>query len=226
MKPEGSITDFHAHILPGADHGCASRAMCAKQLQLAASYEVGTIVSTSHFYPHMHMAEEFVALRNSAFEDMKDLTSEYGIQVVKGAEVQLCIGLDKMPGIEKLCIEDTNVMLVEIPDMPMCIEMYDTLSRLGRKFDVIVAHTDRYTKDIVDKIIYEGYKMQINVNSLFDIRKRKTIKNIMDTGLVYAIGSDIHGPDKAVYANMKKAAVKLGDEFYIINSRMNKLLGR
>ena len=90
----------------------------------------------------------------------------------------------------------------------------------------IVAHTDRYTRDVVDKIIYEGYKMQINVNSLFDIRKRRTLKKIMDTGLVYAIGSDIHGPDKAVYANMKKASVKLGDEFDIINSRMNKLLGR
>lgn len=226
MKPERSITDFHAHILPGADHGCTSRSVCEKQLQFAANYNVGTIVSTSHFYPHIHMAEEFVELRDRAFADMIDLTEEYGVEVIKGAEVQLCIGLDKMPGIEKLCIDGTNVMLVEIPDMPMCAEMYDTLSRLGSKFDVLVAHTDRYTRDVVDKIIYEGYKMQVNVNSLFDVIKRRSIKKIMDTGLVYALGSDIHGPDKAVYANMKKASVKLGDGFDIINTRMNKLLGR
>jgi tyrosine-protein phosphatase YwqE len=33
------ITDFHAHVLPGADHGCSGGTEAKKQLELA--YKAG-----------------------------------------------------------------------------------------------------------------------------------------------------------------------------------------
>ena len=44
--------DFHAHILPGVDHGSNSVEISDFQLKLAAESMIDTVIATSHFYPH------------------------------------------------------------------------------------------------------------------------------------------------------------------------------
>ena len=57
------IFDFHAHILPGLDHGCTSLDMAKKQLFLAADAGVVKIIASSHFYPDRHTLDSYVKKR-------------------------------------------------------------------------------------------------------------------------------------------------------------------
>ena len=43
--------DFHAHVHPGADHGCRDTATARAQLELARDAGVDTVVTVSHYYP-------------------------------------------------------------------------------------------------------------------------------------------------------------------------------
>jgi len=226
MRQGNRLIDFHAHILPNADHGCKSVKMCLNQLEIAKSFDVGTVVATPHFYPHIHDVESFLERRERALKSIEGVPQKVGIDVIPGAEVQLCIGLDRMEGLEKLCIKNTNVLLLEIPDMPISRDMFDTIARLNKKTNVLIAHADRYTQDVTNVLLDAGYKIQLNTDSLFDLRGRRRAKRIIDTGLVFALGSDIHGEDKVSYKHLKASEKYLGDKFPLIQERMEKLLSR
>ena len=66
------IADFHAHILPCADHGSDSVETSLWQLSSAANHGVTRIIATPHFYPHRHTVEAFSKRRDEAFNALKD----------------------------------------------------------------------------------------------------------------------------------------------------------
>ena len=53
-------TDFHAHILPGMDHGSTSTETTRNQLSAAKELGISTIVATSHFYPDIHRVGSYL----------------------------------------------------------------------------------------------------------------------------------------------------------------------
>ncbi len=217
------LIDFHAHILPGVDHGSDSLETSLKQLALEQQMGVRTIVSTSHFYPHVHHVDSFLKDREHGYRKLEPHLEQYGIRIVKGAEVQLCVGLDRMEGIEKLCIENTNVMLLEIPDMSMSREMYETIQKLNMRFCLVIAHVDRYSDKVVERLLKERYRLQLNA-SAFTGFARKWLKPILESGRVYALGSDLHGADRVAHKEMKRALKRLGDQNEELQARMQALL--
>ena len=60
------IIDFHAHIQPGADHGCKNLDMSHNQLLLASQSEVEVVVSVSHFYPLKEELESYLQRQTKA----------------------------------------------------------------------------------------------------------------------------------------------------------------
>ena len=226
MEKSEKLIDFHAHILPGLDHGCRSVDTAVKQLEIAALHNVGTIVASSHFYPHIHNVEDFLKNRENAYESVKGYAETKGIEIVKGAEVQLCTGLYKMKNLERLCVDNTNVMLLEIPDMPMTRDMYETLEKLSRSFDVLIAHVERYSRKVRERLVDDEYKLQVNAYSMFCLFALKNTNKIIDFGNVYALGSDIHGDDASAYKYLEKAQKKINGKHDEINLRMRELLNR
>ena len=57
--------DFHAHVLPHADHGSTSVESSIKQIEEAKKAEVDFIVATPHFYPNKHNLYSFLISYNS-----------------------------------------------------------------------------------------------------------------------------------------------------------------
>ena len=55
--------DFHAHILPGCDHGSDGWRTSRRQLKLAREAGVDLICATSHFYGHRTSVERFLQKR-------------------------------------------------------------------------------------------------------------------------------------------------------------------
>ncbi len=218
------FVDFHAHIIPFADHGCKTVQTAQKQLEYAARYGVSTIVATPHFYPHRHTVEKFLENRERGYSNLLPHLDNLGITVIKGAEVQLCIGLDKMQDIEKLCIDNTDILLVEIPDMPIVDEMYETLEALSRRFRILIAHIDRYSKKVADKLMQQNYMFQLNADALLSFKTFFRAIHFIKSKKVYALGSDIHGSDCMAYKRMYFAAKLLGAGADLILNRMQTLI--
>ena len=206
------IIDFHSHIIPKLDHGTGSVETSLGQLNLAKKNNVDIIVATSHFYPHMHNARSFFEKRASLFEELKKSVGESDLpKIILGAEVLVCEGINRLPELELLCIENTKALLLELP---FGIAVGDSFVKTFREliqsgYKVVLAHADRYDPKNIEKLVEVGAKIQLNASALSRVVIKKHIKSWIDRGLVVAIGSDIHGQDAAAYKKFKRAISRL-----------------
>ncbi len=204
------IIDFHAHILPCADHGSDSLETSLWQLQSAQNFGVSRIIATPHFYPHRHTMETFLERRHNAYMTLKEHIPA-GMEVKLGAEAFICPNFENLPGIENLFIEGTRTLLLELPFTEFHEYFCDTVRALRKDgIEVIMAHADRYSRDSVEKMIDAGAKIQLNAPSLLGIFKRKDVYSWIDRNLVVALGSDVHMRDQKAYRNFQSAIQKIG----------------
>ena len=209
---ELDIVDFHAHVLPCADHGSSSVSTSIRQLKYAKEYGVSRIIATPHFYPHRHTLDKFLKRRSDSYEALLEEMPSDAPKIKLGAEVLLCEGFEKFSGIEELCISGTKTLLLELPFSDFRSSYLDTVQELIRGgFDIVLAHVDRYPQENIERMLDVGVsKFQINAKSLVGLFKKKHLFEWIDQGLVVAIGSDIHDEDKKAYKNFKKAVAVLG----------------
>lgn len=220
------IVDFHAHIIPGADHGSSSVEVSVNQLSLAQQSGVTRIVATPHFYPARDSVESFLQRRNRHFAELaRENNTECKVRL--GAEVLICDNLESMPGLEKLCISGTNTFLLELPFTDFEKQYIFTVKTLiARGFNVVLAHADRYEPENIEKLVSLGAKIQLNASSLVGLFKPKRLYNWMERELVVALGSDIHGADKKYYKNFVTAKNKIGEHLLHIKKRSDEIWDR
>ena len=216
--------DFHTHILPKADHGSNSLETSLKQIELAKNAQVDTLIATSHFYPHMHRINDFINRRESCYNE---LAAHTDMNIILGAEVLLCDGLNKLDGIENLTISNSKALLIELPFTSFKREYEASIEALmDQGYQVVLAHVDRYPKENIERLIPLGVKLQINASSLSGLIIKKHLINWIEKGLVVGLGSDIHMADKKAYASFIKAKKKLGDRFNQIMQKSNDLISK
>lgn len=220
--------DFHAHILPGCDHGSERRRTSLKQLDLAQEAGVDIVCATPHFYPQRDDLEEFLKRRENSAKRLFDAMEEKGQKYPKilvGAEILLCDNLDKLDGLEKLCLEGTNILLLELPYTGFSTEMYDTIESLkfSGKYNIIFAHVDRYDKKQIEQLLRLGFPAQVNADSICNLFVPSSIKRWIKYGAVIAFGSDIHGVDEG-YANWNKAKRRLGHKWNSVMKETEKFI--
>ncbi len=204
------LIDFHAHVLPGADHGSGSLSTSLCQLSLARDVGVKTVVATPHFYPDRHTVERFLERRSNAYGELAPQVHTDAPDIILGAEVLICPGIDHMDGIEQLCIGDTHTILIELPFSDFESSYCDVAYKLSSKgMKVVLAHADRYPKENIERMIKAGAKIQLNAGSLCTVFKRKHLYGWLERGLVVALGSDIHGSDKKAYKNFLTAVERI-----------------
>ena len=216
------IIDFHAHILPKADHGSDSLETSLKQIEFSKNASVNTIIATPHFYPHMHRVEGFLEKRQNAYRELEAATDT---SVILGAEILLCEGLNRLKGLETLVLGNTNVLLIELPFSSFKREYESAVEDLiSAGYTVVLAHADRYPDENIERLIPLGVKIQLNASSLVGLFTKKHLINWIDKGLVVGLGSDIHKADKKAYASYLKAKSKLGTRFDKIMQNSNDLI--
>lgn len=219
--------DFHAHVLPGADHGCLNVETSKIQLEYASKADVDIVVATSHFYPHMHTIKGFSKKRKECFEQVRFLLNSDMPKLLCAAEVLLYPGMDKIDGLSELCVCGTNVILIELPYCRSFDDkLVETLVNIRDKcaLNVILAHAERYDYISMSEIIKLGFQVQLNAASICSIRKNKLCMKYINDGCVSAIGTDIHGTVNE-YKKYNKALRKLGNNADVILDKSRKLLG-
>ena len=218
------LVDFHSHILPEADHGSTSVETSLFQLHSAYNNGVRRIVATPHFYPNSHSVDSFLERRNRAFCELyKSMTPELP-KIKLGAEVLICGGIENMENIDKLFIEGTNVLLLELPFSNFESSFANSVDKLVTSgVNVILAHADRYPTESVERLIACGAKIQLNAASLAGCFRQRRLYDWMSRGCVVALGSDIHGNDKRAYKLFNSAIAKIGDNGEYIKSESDKI---
>lgn len=188
-------TDYHAHILPGCDHGSDSVETSLKQLKMAKSAGVETICATPHFYPNNESVKSFLSRRSRTFEKLKAASAENDPKILLGAEVLICDGMDRMENLPDLCLEGTRELLLEMPFYEWPDNIWDTVFSLNdnEEIDIVIAHADRYPAKNIEVLIDAGIPLQLNAGSLTHVLRRSKYMSWIENGHVAYLGSDIHG---------------------------------
>lgn len=217
--------DFHAHILPGADHGCENVTMSLQQLALAKKAGVNTVVATPHFYPRQDNLYDFLTRREEAVHQLCTHWQERRPRVALGAEVHLCVGLERMEGLDCLCVGGTNVLLLELPFRYWNDEIFNTVLEIahGGQYTPVLAHVDRYLPEVIEMLFSEGIRGQLNAESVCGLLRRRRLRRWAEEGNIVALGSDIHGLGNA-YDKLRKAERLLGETYDSIMQATNTLL--
>lgn len=227
------MVDMHAHILPGADHGSQSVEMSLELMDAAIEAGIDTIVATPHFYlrsPNSY--SHFVAARSKAYRLLDASMGEERKSRCKlrlGAEVNLRFGLATLAELPELCIENTNIILLEMPmDKVWPSWTYNEVADIIEKRGLrpLMAHIDRYECANVEKLFdYFPLIAQINVESVVPFFKRRKIMRYFEEGYVYALGSDVHR-SCGEYQNFARSVKYLQPYIEQITKRSRMLLGQ
>lgn len=197
-----SVIDFHSHILPKGDHGSDSEQQSIRQLELLKNAGIGTVVATPHFYPNRHTVKDFEKEEIACLKALLKKAPTDRPRIALGAEVLIFDNIDRMEGIEELCIKGTRVMLLEMPmDKEWSDPLLETISRLIKKdITVVLAHIDRYLprhRDDINYILDMGAYAQINASSLGRFILKRYLKPFLNDGRLVAFGTDLHGENKS-----------------------------
>lgn len=202
------MIDFHTHILPGIDDGSRDIDMTEKMLRMEQAMGVSHIYATPHFYAHRRSVESFLERRNRALAKTRELLDKKPElpKVTAGAEVYYFTGIGRAKQLENLCIEGTDMLLLELPFTQWHRDIAEDIGELmdKRGLQIILAHLERYEifqKDRYawDRITNMSLTIQLNCEDIIDsgslFRRNpmhKTCLELLADHHNIIIGSDCH----------------------------------
>lgn len=199
------LTDYHCHILPEFDDGAVDAETSLDMINIMKEQGVERIVATPHFYAHEERSlTEYLLRREISYEKIEELAAVRNIflpNMVLGAEVAIEHGISKIHGIDKLAIEDSDMILLELPFRDYEEWMSEEINaiRSGYGLTVVLAHIHRYmayyTPENFEKILKTEAVFQFNNEVFFLERESELIKRLTDEKRSIIFGSDAHNTE-------------------------------
>lgn len=197
------IVDFHSHILPGIDDGSKDVQMSLAMLEKMKAYGTDTVCATSHYYARHRSIDSFLERRAKAFEALQSEIETNAphlndIEIRCGAEVAFYSGIAKEQNIERLCIEGTNTLLLEMPFTEWSDFEINTVADLcfNNRINVVIAHIERYygftSEMMIDQLMDLPVYVQINAESIIPMFGRKKWLEMFRQQRAHLLGSDAH----------------------------------
>ena len=223
------MTDLHCHILPEIDDGAKNIEAALRLLQKEKADGVRNIMLTSHFHYERTTVEEFLEKREAAYgqllKGLEQSGGDFGVSADDfcfrlGAEVYFSPGLCDLEA-DKLCLGDTDYLLLELPTSHRPHFIRETLYNLQSQGILpILAHAERYPYVMEDLTLLHdwisaGAYAQINAGSILRADKEaKLLLKMIRWNLVHFIGTDAH--------SMEKRAPKLGDAMKLVELKLGE----
>lgn len=211
------MIDMHSHCLPGIDDGARTVEEAVHMLEEAWKNGTDRLVATPHcrVYDEAEI-DDAVRQRDEAYNTLsKELRMRKSDAPIirKGFEVYLDADITQLSNYRKLCIGQSDYMLVELPFArwdAYTIERIRVLKEKG--ITPIIAHPERYSGFYgnIDQILSEkGIVCQVNAGSFFDFKRFRAVKKILKNCRTCVIGSDMHD-EKIRVSQIHKAVEKMG----------------
>lgn len=192
------MIDIHSHILPNIDDGSSSVDESIKMLKELSSQGIKTVVATPHFYANHNTVKNFLLTREESFNQLKSSLDFSVPKVLLGAEVKYYEGISRLEGLEKLKIENSKLLLLEMPMRKWSEYTLRELFELSSRGDLIIvlAHIERYlrfqNKETISKLVEKGIYIQSNADFFINFYTRRKAIQMLNKNLIHFIGSDCH----------------------------------
>ena len=192
------MVDFHSHILPAVDDGSRDVEESIALLNMLSQQGIKTVCATPHFNANRQTVEEFLEARNSAYNNLKESLPQDAPQIRLGAEVAYYEGIERLEGLKDLCIEGTNLLLLEMPFCKWSDFAINEIIHLSCRGDIKIAlaHIERYMAyqklDLYERFIQNDITMQVNASFFTEFKTRHKAFKMLKNGYIHIIGSDCH----------------------------------
>ena len=210
------MIDIHSHFLPNIDDGARNCDESIAMLTDSKMQGVDICAGTSHIVIHDEEdIESYLKKRSECIGLLEQKINETNSKVPKliyGAEIFLDNDISQYGNVSKLCIGDSNCLLVELSTVGSSPFYSDWLYSLTLKgISPIIAHIERYPYIHnlfgelagVSNIVY-----QINAETLLKRSGRIQLMSVYNMNKTVVIGSDMHNmTHRKCY--MKEAFLKL-----------------
>ncbi len=217
------MIDFHSHILPGVDDGSQHVQDSLEMLGRLRTQGVDTVVLTPHFYANRNSAEHFLQRRQAAFDRLYQALPAEGMpRLLLGAEVLYYPGISRLEQLTQLCMEGTNVLLLEMPFSHWSeyeVREVCEMAAAG-EVTVLLAHIERYlafqSDETWDRLLKCGVLMQSNAEFFLTPVVRRRALQMLRRERIHVLGTDTHNlTTRAPHmdAAMAYIAKKLGQDF-------------
>lgn len=217
--------DMHSHVLPGIDDGSRSAEESLQMLRESARQQVGLMVATPHFYANQNTPEHFLYRRAEAYkklvhycnvtQSVNEEQAEPLPQIVCGAEVAYFTGMSSCEELPQLCIEGTNVLLLEMPFCHWSSTMLQEVLTAKEYFglQIIIAHIERYIDEqpfgTLEEMLDEELIIQANAECFLHWNSRGRALSRVRNGQIQLLGSDCHNMTVRP-PNLQKAIAVIG----------------
>jgi protein-tyrosine phosphatase len=193
------MIDWHNHVLPNMDDGSHSVAESIAMLRAQVSQGVTTVIATPHFYANDESVTSFLERRSRSMETLREQCADDGLPSLRlGAEVRYYPGISRMEGISSLCIEGSNLLLLEMPMSRWTKSMVRELIEMSGRGGIclVLAHIDRYfslqSREVWSSLLDNGILMQTNASFFSAFTTRRKALSLLKEGYVHLLGSDCH----------------------------------
>lgn len=212
--------DCHSHILPMMDDGSRSIEESLNMIDESLKQGVHTIMLTPHFYASKDSPSSFIARRKNSLSMLGNALGEREVSLLPGAEVQYFEGLVATDSLSSLKIENTELLLIEMPYGKWKKRVLDDLITINREdgYRVVIAHIERHLSEqhhgVLDELLRNNILIQASAEwFLGGFSRRKALKTL-EEGFVHLIGSDCH--------NMDSRAPNIGQAYEVIRKKLGQ----
>ncbi len=226
--------DIHSHILPNIDDGAKNIETAIKLLEMSKENGITHILATPHFYPDSDSLDEFLSKTQGLYEKLNnEITNLQLPKVYLGCEILYFIGIGQADNLEKLTLNGSKYILIELDFRDMNSFLFEDLEKLAdRGFIPIIAHAERYHKGRGFRKMLRFAKknkmpIQINAASILSKHYKRVIKGILRSGAFCVIATDAHSIknrpplSKTALEEVKKS---FGEKYYrILNNNAQTL---
>ena len=193
------MIDFHSHILPAMDDGSRNIEESLQMLRMLQEQGVERVIATPHFYADENPPDVFLRRRADAWEHLRAHLTQGLPHVLLGAEVHYFQGISRTAQVRQLCIQDTGVLLLEMPFSGWSSRTVEDLAALAQQQEmtVVLAHVERYLPDqpraLWPKLRRMGILFQCNASFFLDWRTKHRAVKMLRNREIDILGSDCHG---------------------------------
>ena len=191
--------DIHTHILPGMDDGSPDVDTSLKMLQRQREQGVDVVCATSHYYSYENSITTFCERRAVALRTLTEAMTEGLPRVIPAAEVAFFSGIGEHPGLERLCIQGSRTLMLEMPFTEWSDFEVEEVSALvlDRGFQVVLVHPERFctskgNRKKIRQLEELPVALQVNTGTLLHWRRRRLGLELLRETQIPLLASDCH----------------------------------
>jgi len=205
-------------MLPGIDDGSRNVETSIAMLRSAREQGVDVQILTPHFYRWKEDISSFTARRAGSMAKLAEQLPDDVPQLLVGSETAFFPHMSEAD-LSPLCIENTNILLLEMPFESWRGSVTDEIASLclDRGYHVVLAHVERFLSyrgnaDSLKKLSHLPLHMQSNAEVFLHFTTRGQGLKLLRSGMVTILGSDAH--------NLSDRSPNLGDARRVIEKRI------